>query len=248
MGRRAHGRSHEQEDEPRLQYRSHFSVILTRLHAAPEAGIGSLASFSYAIRYPGCVAGCIVALPIASRLAGRRVSIATFADTMVVSSAVGLAIFRVGYMLHGCCYGIVSSVPCAAPYRRRLESPRASAPRVSRPLALALAIAFWPRVGTMRAGNCFLAFLVLHDGGKFVLEGLRAPEPLWHLRLPSLMVATGAGIVLASRAARRRSAPVEGPRPGAIGVDSSGGPASVGTPCGAVPAAGALNAVNSRMR
>jgi hypothetical protein len=43
----------------------------------------------------------------------------------------------------------------------------------------------------------------LHDGGKFLLEGLRAPEPLWHLRLPSLLVATAAGIVLA---ARRRSA------------------------------------------
>jgi phosphatidylglycerol:prolipoprotein diacylglycerol transferase len=222
---------------------AHLMVMVSslaggRLHAALETGIGSLASFSYATRYPGCVAGCLVALPFACRLAG--VSMATFADTTVVSSAVALAIFRVGCLLHGCCYGIVSSVPWAVRYPAASPawsehvdagllplSAGSSLPVHPLPVylglwALALAMVFWPRVGRMRAGDCFLAFLVFHDGGKFLLEGLRAPEPLWHLRLPSLLVATGAGIVLASRGVRRRSAPVEGLRPRAIGADSSG--------------------------
>jgi prolipoprotein diacylglyceryltransferase len=197
-----------------------FALGGARLYAMTEAGVLPPWLSSSALRYPGGMALVCVTFPVARRLARIRLPLGALADAVVPGVVVALVGIRLGCLLHGCCYGTASDLPWAIAFP--VKSPAwseqvktgalmAEAPSAAPVHPLQLYFALWALVawglaGRARAvgdGSYFLAFLAIHDAGKAALESLRAPQPVWHLQLGSLLIA-GAAVALLGLAHRRR--------------------------------------------
>ncbi len=196
-----------------------IGLLGARAHAILEAGLSGGFSSSLLLgtgmRYPGGALAGFVCLPLVLRRLGRSISVRQFADVVAPAIALGLAVDRVGCLLHGCCYGIPSSLPWAIrfPAGSIAWSDQVSAGwlAASAPLSLPvhplqLYFGAWSLVvgvtllvlqrRSLPEGTVFALFCVLHESGKAALELLRAPAPLPHLIVPSIALALGGAIAL----------------------------------------------------
>lgn len=184
-------------------------------------------------RYPGGLLAAAAVAPLALRLSRLPVNLLAVADLSAPGIGVAMAIARVGCLLEGCCYGVVTAVPWGIRFARfspawgghlslGLIGAEATESLPVHPLQVYLglwslvvaALVTLVLVRKRYAGQAFLAFVLLHEGGKGLLEGLRGPEPLWHLQSISigLAIAAGVALILAARPWRVRT-PVAVGRP-----------------------------------
>ena len=121
----------------------------------------------------------------------HKLPVLAFADLIVPSLALGLAIGRIGCFLNGCCYGGPCELPWAVSFPAGTEVaaryPRgpdaASLPvhpaqlyaAIDAGLLAALAVAFTPLA--RRAGEVFALVLTLHPISRLLLEAIRVDEP-----------------------------------------------------------------------
>lgn len=157
------------------------------------------------LRYPGGMAALLIALPLLARRFG--LSLPRLGDVVAPAIAVAMAVVRVGCLLQGCCFGTVSTLPWAVefPLRSKAWTEHVSAGLIERTTLHSLAVhplqiyfGLWSLLVALwlfrrqrrphRAGDLLLLFLVLHEGGKGVLETLRVP-PHPELQLVSLAAA-----------------------------------------------------------
>jgi phosphatidylglycerol:prolipoprotein diacylglycerol transferase len=193
-------------------------AIVTEGDPSALAGWAALAHPGY--RHPGIIVGMLLGLPLTARvfLPGR--SLAWVADLGTPAVALGLALARVGCFLEGCCYGTPSGLPWAVRFPGTspvaahqtiagLLPPGASASLPVHPLQLYLALLplavglllLWRRRRQRFDGEILLLGLAVHEGGKALLECLRASDPLNggpHLQLASLLLAVAGTAGLAA--------------------------------------------------
>jgi phosphatidylglycerol:prolipoprotein diacylglycerol transferase len=119
------------------------------------------------------------------------------ADLGVPAVAFAFGLARLGCFLEGCCYGTESSLPWAVRFpgdspvaaHQVIEgrlAPGTAASLPVHPLQLYFAllavgcglVTLALRGHTAYAGQLTLIFVMLHEGGKALLEVLRAPDPL----------------------------------------------------------------------
>jgi phosphatidylglycerol:prolipoprotein diacylglycerol transferase len=179
-------------------------------------------------RYPGALIGLLLALPLLRRTLVPSVPLGALGDWLAPATAFAEVMGRIGCFLAGCCFGVVSNLPWAVHFPAgspaalfhigqgwTAETAPASLP--VHPLQLYFALlglalgtfCLWLRPRTRSHGDVLLAFIVLHEVGKFLLELLRAPldpEAGFYLRCASLTLASGAFAVLSARALRHRAA------------------------------------------
>jgi phosphatidylglycerol:prolipoprotein diacylglycerol transferase len=199
-----------------------------KLHSLLERG-GHLHALAWELqngsRYPGAIIGLVLAVWLMHRRTG--LGIAALADVIVPTTALAMAAGRIGCFLEGCCYGTPSALPWAVQFpvashawnahvAQGLISSGATLSLPVHPLQLyfallALAVGLgllWLQAHKTYDGQVFLAFLAVHETGKYLLEFLRG-EPVWHVATLSLAFAVLAGSVLLTLAlVRRRFAPL----------------------------------------
>ena len=169
-------------------------------------------------RYPGGLLAIVPILLLARLLLGTPVAV--LADAIAPATAVAMSVVRIGCFLQGCCFGSATSLPWGIEFPRyspawdaHLErgwiSLDAAQSLPVHPLqvyfgvwsAIVAAILFAVAPRRRYAGQVFLLFLLLHEGGRAALEPLRVPfRP--SLQLASLAAAVVAGawlMVLGSR-------------------------------------------------
>jgi phosphatidylglycerol:prolipoprotein diacylglycerol transferase len=180
----------------------------------------------------GAIVGTVVALAIALPRSG--VPAWRLVDAIVPIVGIGIAIARFGCFLHGCCFGIPCALPWCVTFPRDsyvyqlhaslgLLSPGASRSAPVHPLQLYFAGAGLLVTATALAvrrrkrfdGEPTLVALLVYSASAAALEflrGERTPRVFWG-PLPQLewvalamTVATGAALVLATRAHQRRPA------------------------------------------
>jgi phosphatidylglycerol---prolipoprotein diacylglyceryl transferase len=172
-------------------------------------------------RYPGALAGLLLAVPLLARVCVPGTSIAALADLVAPSIGFAEVVGRMGCFLHGCCFGVVTTVPWAV--RFPPDSPAARFHAVQQmlpggspsslpvhPLQLYFAAlsggigAFLLWFGPRKSydGQLILLFVALHEWGKVLLEFLRAPvagAAGAYLQLGSLVLALLATSALVGR-------------------------------------------------
>jgi phosphatidylglycerol---prolipoprotein diacylglyceryl transferase len=173
-------------------------------------------------RYPGGLLAALLVLPLARPIAGAALPV--IADAVAPAAAVAMAVVRVGCFLQGCCFGTTTSLPWGI--RFPMYSPAWDAHLEQGWIALGSATSLavhplqiyfglWSAIVAATllvveprkqyAGQLFLLFLVLHEGGKAALETLRVPfRP--SLQLASLAVALAAAACLVALSLPRRAA------------------------------------------
>ena len=197
-----------------------------RMHSLLETGGWRSPLTSGGYRYAGGIVAVLAVLPFTGRIRGPAFSVGAVADVVAAPIAFATATVRVGCLLHGCCYGGVSRLPWALrfPAGSPAWNDHVAAGLLARDaawslpvhplqvylgvwsLAIGLALVAW-RSRKAYDGQLFLFFLAFHDGGKFLLELLRAPAPLWHLEVPAALFAlTGVTLLLITRARPARGA------------------------------------------
>jgi len=147
-------------------------------------------------RASGGILAMALALPLFRARLLPEVSLARYADVLGPTIAVALGVYRIQCLLAGCCGGPVcnqffclSYAPGTEIWRAQLEAGHiggAAWSAATFPLHLAfmaasLGIGAWLwRYDPRRRfdGEVFLLFLMLHEGAKFLLEFLRAPQSL----------------------------------------------------------------------
>jgi phosphatidylglycerol:prolipoprotein diacylglycerol transferase len=170
-------------------------------------------------RYPGGLVAWLVALLLLGPRLSRPLSLAGLADVVAPATGCAMAVARIGCFLHGCCYGVPTTLPWGVrfpapsiPWNDQmfagLVTTRSTESLAVHPLQVYFAA--WSIAVTVVVlalgrrksydGQTFLRFFALHEGGKALLEFLRGPRPLLHLQLPSLAVCVLATAVLAVRA------------------------------------------------
>jgi phosphatidylglycerol---prolipoprotein diacylglyceryl transferase len=157
-------------------------------------GWPAVATWRGGYRQPGALLG-VLALPLVVRFVVPAPGLGRVADTLVMPAAVGLAVFRLGCLFRGCCYGVVSNLPWAV--RFPPDTPAWYYQETSRIIMgyeastlpvhpLQTYFAVWALLsGTVALGfarfrwavrgQAFLLFVALHEAGKFALECLRPP-------------------------------------------------------------------------
>lgn len=172
-------------------------------------------------RYPGGVAAAAALLLAARSLLRSSLSLAALSDLVAPSIALSMAVVRIGCFLAGCCFGVPSTVPWAISFPKYSPAWGAhltggfiseSAPASLRVHPLELYFGLWSlavalfllrrRASKRYDGEIALLFLLLHEGGKAVLELLRAEPRPW-VQLASLLPAVLA-VVLWGRWRGRR--------------------------------------------
>lgn len=163
-------------------------------------------------RYPGGLLATVVALVLLRVVVLKRARVASLLDANAPAIAAAMAIVRVGCLFHGCCYGIRSELPWAIHFpvgsiawRDQLSagllSVDATQSLAVHPLQMyfalwSLAVAIY-LLRTLRQrtppGDVACRFLVLHEGGKGLLEYLRSPALIPHIQIPSAVLA-GVGL------------------------------------------------------
>ena len=180
-------------------------------------------------RYPGGLLAAAAVLVVLGWSRHFRLSIALLADIAAPGTAFAMATIRVGCFLAGCCYGTLCTLPWCLSFPRGSDPWRAqvmyglipSSASQSLPvhplqiyfLLLSLGVGIYLlRMERRKSfdGQVFLAFLVLHESGKFLLEFFRH-EQLWHLQVGSLAAALAGAAVLI--VCRLRSTPRTSNRP-----------------------------------
>lgn len=186
---------------------------------------GSYSTFAWGYRYPGGLAAALLALPLLTRFWRIDASVAVVADVVAPGIGVAMAAIRLGCWMAGCCYGLVSDVPWAATFPRfslawddhlsqGLIEPASPQSLPVHPLQVYLGV--WALLSAFAAlawrrrqqgvGEVMLVFLIVHETGRFVLEGLRAPaQSMPGLRVASLAVLiAAAGLLTAMRVRQAR--------------------------------------------
>jgi phosphatidylglycerol:prolipoprotein diacylglycerol transferase len=174
-------------------------------------------------RYPGTLVGVLLGLGVARRLLVPTVSLGALGDWLAPAMGFAEVAGRIGCFLNGCCFGVVSYLPWAVRYAPGTPAhlfhvgqgwTAETAPSLPvHPLQLYFAL--WAlalgvlclrlRSREYPAGTVLLAFIALHELGKFLLELLRAPvDPAagFYLRVASLILAALALALLTGRTAR----------------------------------------------
>jgi phosphatidylglycerol:prolipoprotein diacylglycerol transferase len=129
--------------------------------------------------YGGAIGG-VLAVASWARAAGRDPWMVL--DRFAVATAFGLIFGRIGCLGGGCCYGRPTDLPWAVTYTRRGQIPEElmAVPLHPSPLyELALSLALFVGLSALRArrrraGEAFLAFLVVYGLGRSAHEVLRA--------------------------------------------------------------------------
>jgi phosphatidylglycerol:prolipoprotein diacylglycerol transferase len=195
------------------------ALLGAKLYGVVERG-GGWHGFGWELsrgyRYPGGIAGALVAMPLLARslLPGR--SLLTLGDSAVVGIAIAMTLMRVGCFLAGCCHGVASSLPWAVEFPRGspawkaqvqagLIDERAAASLAVHPLQLYFGVASLAvtvfllrfRRRQRHAGQLVLIFFVADGTAKFLLEFLRL-EQAAHLQWMALGPAVAAGVTLAA--------------------------------------------------
>jgi phosphatidylglycerol---prolipoprotein diacylglyceryl transferase len=174
-------------------------------------------------RMPGGFLAFAIAVPMLLRLA--RLPVLRFLDTIVIGTAVAVAVGRIGCLLQGCCFGVVSDLPWALVFPP--GSPAHTSHRIHgwiegdapgslpvHPLqlyfgldALAIALVLAWRLSRARfEGEVLLWFFVLRCWSKTALEELRGMDLSAGANLSGdveLWVACAATLVLAGAYAWR---------------------------------------------
>jgi phosphatidylglycerol:prolipoprotein diacylglycerol transferase len=195
---------------------------LTEQHAFAYVTWGNLFD---GFRYPGALAGLLVTLPVLRRWLLSTISLGAVGDWLAPAMGFAEGVGRIGCFVAGCCFGVVSDLPWAV--RFPPGSPAAlfhvaqgwstseTAPSLPvHPLQLYFAIlalglggfCLWFRSHKRRDGDVLVAFIAIHEVGKFLLEFLRAPvapEAGFYLRAASLAFALPALSIVSARAMRR---------------------------------------------
>jgi phosphatidylglycerol:prolipoprotein diacylglycerol transferase len=166
------------------------------LRASTLGGLMNPVVWHNGYRAPGGILAAIAAFPVVRRLLGKDVSLPTLADIVTPSIGPALVVVRIGCFLTGCCFGTTTDVrwavrfpPDSRAYQEHLQlgliAPGAPYSLPVHPLQLYLlllsAVVTGVVIGLERRrhfapGQIALLFLALHEAGKFLLEGLRAPE------------------------------------------------------------------------
>jgi phosphatidylglycerol:prolipoprotein diacylglycerol transferase len=167
-------------------------------------------------RYPGAVLALIVVLLLWGRHLSRRVSFVAIGDAIAPSIGVGAAILRLGCFLHGCCFGVLSTLPWAVtfpahspPWHAHVGAswigPASIESLPVHPLQLYFACvsltaalcARWLQSRKRCDGEPLLVFLAIDGLGKFGLEYLRSESaPAIQTASLALGLAAVLGIVL----------------------------------------------------
>ncbi len=156
----------------------------------------SAVSWSGGYRQPGAIVAAL-ALPLVVRIMAPGARPAEVADVFVVPAALGIATFRVGCLLRGCCFGDISTLPWAV--RFHAETPVWAFQEGSRILAgyepltvpvhpLQVYFLVWVVASAlfavackaslpMKPGQTLLLFIAIHEIGKGLIEAFR-PAPL----------------------------------------------------------------------
>lgn len=166
---------------------------LYALAEGPVAQVGFQSVFTEGFRQPGTLLAAFF-LPILTRVFLPGYSIRLVADAYIVPAAIGLATFRIGCYLRGCCFGTITLVPWAIRFPsgspawahheslgflhgyedvslpvHPLQCYFAGAVLVAATVPLLM-----KRRGILERGEAFLAFVCLSEGSKYFLEFLRA--------------------------------------------------------------------------
>jgi len=180
---------------------------------ADSASSGRVAS---RLRYPGALLALAVGLPLLARTLGHGIPLRRWGDLMVPGAAFAIAFLRIDCFLAGCCLGNLSDLPWAVsfPAGSRPWYGQVAAGLIARDAAASLPLhplqlyflalsllagllALWWLPRRAYDGQVVLGFLALHEGGKFLLEFLRAPA-VPEIRLVSLVVSVTATLALAA--------------------------------------------------
>lgn len=171
--------------------------------------------FGGGYRAPGALLGFAVGLPFVSRFLAPERSVWAVADVTAFAFAAALPVWRVGCWMLGCCFGEPTSLPWGVEgaigspvWRFHVDQgwiaswsdrslPTHPLPIYLGALSLGVALLLAFRRSRRRyPGQLVLVFLVVHEGGKALLEAFRqqvSPDTAW-LQLASLSVAA-VGIV-----------------------------------------------------
>lgn len=181
------------------------TLVGAKLYGSIERG-GEFAPLSAELfagyRAPGAVLGAALALSLLQRfLAVRPWAVA---DILAPGAAFGMAVFRIGCLLAGCCVGSVCELPWAIRLPREtllwhkhvgegLLPSTAGASLPVHPFALylggwsmivGLAVSLYLR-SKPKEGQVFLAYIALAGLGKFVIENYRSTN-LPHIQYAAL--------------------------------------------------------------
>lgn len=197
-----------------------------RLHTLIESGTPPTwtALLESGYRHPGAISAAILAVAMLRPLLLPAISFARLADSVAPAAAFAMATMRLGCLAAGCCFGIVTDLPwglqfpmgsLAANLHSTMGwlSQHATASLPVHPLQIYfLLLSAGTGVFLLRlerraryAGEIALAFLAVHETGKFFLEFLRAPgltPPTASVQVFSLVVALLAITTLAVRATK----------------------------------------------
>ncbi len=192
--------------------------------------------FGLGFRHPGAIGAVLVTLPPLRRVLFPEVPLGRLADCVAASTSLAMAVFRVGCFGIGCCFGIPTDLPWAITFPPNSLPSQIQAkigllsssglPSVPvHPLqvylfVLSLGVGLWLLWFQRREhydGQVFLAFLAIHESGKFALEWLRQPltlsaGPAW-VPWISLLLAAGAAATLWYRAEGQMVSDAEGTFP-----------------------------------
>lgn len=129
----------------------------------------------------GGVIGVVLAIFFYTRW--RNIPLLAFADVLVPTATLGLAIGRIGCLLAGCCYG----APCDLPWAIQYPAGHATHPHLVHPSPLYETLAMLAATLVLVAvdrhkcwiGQTSAVFLVLYGISRFGLEALRGDRLIW---------------------------------------------------------------------
>jgi phosphatidylglycerol---prolipoprotein diacylglyceryl transferase len=143
--------------------------------------------------FGGLMLALVASVPLLSLL---RLPFARFWDIAVLPLSVGLAVTRIGCLLHGCCAGrpTRAAVGLRLPDARRRWCQRLPTPLFESLLGLTIAVAaWWTRHHQMPAGSRICVALLAYCGARFALERTRAPArgAIWQRRIALAGIVAG---------------------------------------------------------
>lgn len=183
-----------------------------------------MAELRSGFRYPGAILAIVPAFFIARMVSG--VSPALLADTVTPSIGFALAVFRIGCLAGGCCWGTPTRLPWGVTFpshsfawtgqvRAGLIGAHETSTLAIHPLqayfafvAILLALlSLWLLRIRQYPGQVFLVFTLLYGVSQYALEYLRG-SPLPHVQALALASAAMAGVGLIAGHRYRRGQPV----------------------------------------